>query len=117
MGSWVAPLVDGELVAQREDLELEGGARSEASAERREEGEEDSLHEARRLPHLGGTHRESLAAVAFCETLLMTVASPFSGRTTAWAGSLVPLASGRQVRRFISGHRQVWALRGSVVAV
>jgi len=72
-----APLVDGELVAQREDLELEGGARSEASAERREEGEEDCLHEACRLPHLGGTQRESLAAVAFRETLLMRVASPF----------------------------------------
>ncbi len=47
------PLVDGKLVTQREDLELEGGARSEGSAERGDEGEEDCLHEGRRLPHLG----------------------------------------------------------------
>jgi len=33
-----APLVDGELVVQRENLELERGARLEAGAERREEG-------------------------------------------------------------------------------
>jgi hypothetical protein len=53
-----APLVDGELVAQREHLELEGGSRSEARAERPEEGEENCLHEERRLPHLGRTHRD-----------------------------------------------------------
>jgi hypothetical protein len=41
----------------------------------------DYHHEAHALPNLGGTHRESLAAVAFPESLLMTVASPFSGRT------------------------------------
>jgi hypothetical protein len=63
------------LVAQREDLELEGGARSEASAERREEGTENCLHEVRRLPLSGGTPRESLTSVAFRETLLVTVAS------------------------------------------
>jgi hypothetical protein len=45
-------------MAQREDLELEGGARSEAGAERREEGEEDRLHEDSKLPHLSGTKRE-----------------------------------------------------------
>ena len=82
-----APLVDGELVAQREDLELEGGrdrkpARRDARRARR------TAFMGRRLPHLGGTHRESLAAVAFRETLLMTVASPFSGRT----GRLLALA-------------------------
>jgi hypothetical protein len=83
MGPGRAPLVDGELVAQREDLELEGGARSKARADRQEEGEEDCLHEGRRLPRLGRTHRESLARAALSETLLMTVASAFSGRTTS----------------------------------
>ncbi len=38
-----APLVDGELVAQREDLELEGDSRPEACAEGGEDGEEDFL--------------------------------------------------------------------------
>jgi hypothetical protein len=76
------PLVDGELVAYREDLKLAGSSRSEASAERREE---DCHYEVRRLPHIGGTHRESLAEVAFPETLLNTVASPFSGRTHSTA--------------------------------
>ncbi len=41
------PLVDGELVAQREGLELQGGPRSEAGAERGEEGEEDFLVSSR----------------------------------------------------------------------
>jgi hypothetical protein len=45
-------------VAQREDLELEGGARSKAGAERREEGEEDCLHGGNKLPHLSGTKHE-----------------------------------------------------------
>ena len=47
MGSHVAPLVDGELVAQRKDLELEAGPRSEASANSCEDGEEDLLHGGR----------------------------------------------------------------------
>ena len=58
VGSGGAPLVDGELVPQREDLELEGSARSEAGPERREEGDEDRLHEGSKLPHLSGTERE-----------------------------------------------------------
>jgi hypothetical protein len=33
----------------------------ETGAERLEEGEEDRLHEGRRLPHLGRTHRKFLA--------------------------------------------------------
>jgi hypothetical protein len=40
----VAPLVDGELVAQGEHLQLEGSPRSEASAEESDEGEQDGLH-------------------------------------------------------------------------
>jgi len=48
-------------VAQGEDLELEGGSRPEAGAERPKEGEEDRLHEGRKLPHLARTHREFLA--------------------------------------------------------
>ncbi len=56
-----APLVYGELVAQSEDLELEGGPRSEAGADGREEGEKDGLHEGRKLPHLSGTKRQSPA--------------------------------------------------------
>jgi len=51
-----APLVHGELVPQREDLER--GPRSEAGAERPEKGEEDRLHKERRLLHFGRTHRE-----------------------------------------------------------
>jgi hypothetical protein len=43
-GSSVAALVDGELVAQGEDLELEGDPRAEAGSEGGEQGEEDSLH-------------------------------------------------------------------------
>ena len=39
-----APLVNGELVAQGEDLELEGGPRSEGSEEGGEESDEDGLH-------------------------------------------------------------------------
>jgi hypothetical protein len=54
------PLVDGKLVTQREDLELEGGSRSEAGAERGDEGEEDCLHEGSKLTHLDGTKRELL---------------------------------------------------------
>ena len=38
--------------AQREDLELERGSRSEAGAERGDEGEENCLHEAGKPPHL-----------------------------------------------------------------
>jgi len=45
-------------VAQREDLELEGGARSKAGAERRQKGEEDCLHGGSKLPHLSGTKHE-----------------------------------------------------------
>jgi len=56
-----APPVDGKLVAQRENLEPEGGSRSGAGAERPEKGKEDRLHEGRRLPHLRRTHREFLA--------------------------------------------------------
>jgi len=58
-----APLADGELVAQREDLDLEGGSRSEAGAERGDEGEEDCLHEADKLPHLSGATGQSTALV------------------------------------------------------
>ncbi len=59
--SRVAALIHGELVAQCEDLELQGGSRSEAGAERGDEGEEDCLHEGSKLPHLSGTRRDSLA--------------------------------------------------------
>jgi hypothetical protein len=52
--SRVAPLIHDELVRQGEDLELQGGSRSEASAERGDEGEEDCLHEGSKLPHLSG---------------------------------------------------------------
>jgi hypothetical protein len=45
----------------RQDLELEGGSRSEAGAERGDEGEEDCLHEGSKLPHRSGSKRESLA--------------------------------------------------------
>ncbi len=95
------PLALAGVVAQREDLELEGGARSEASAERSEEGKEDGLHEGRRLPHLGRTHRESLAGVALRETLLMTVASAFSGRTGFRGGSGDHLAAEAWAQTFI----------------
>jgi hypothetical protein len=50
-----APLVDGELVAQREDLELDSGSRSEDGAERGDEGKENCLHEVGKLPHLSST--------------------------------------------------------------
>ena len=40
---------------------MEGGARSEAGAEGRAEGEENRLHEAGKLPPLSNTKRESLA--------------------------------------------------------
>ncbi len=54
-------MIDGELVAQREDPELQGGSRSEAGAERGDEGEKDCLHVDSKLPHLFGTRRESPA--------------------------------------------------------
>ncbi len=43
-GSPVAPPVDGELVAQGEYLELEGGPRAEASANGSEKGDQDGFH-------------------------------------------------------------------------
>jgi hypothetical protein len=49
------------MVAQGEDLELEGGPRSEAGAERREEGEDDCLHGRSRLADLSATTSESSA--------------------------------------------------------
>jgi hypothetical protein len=61
MGSHVAPLVDGELVAQRKDLELEAGPRSEASANSGEDGEEDLLHGGSKLPDRGATTSETAA--------------------------------------------------------
>ena len=61
VGTRAAPLVDGELVTQGEHLKLEGGPRPEASAEQSYEGEQDGLHGGRRLPHLSGADRESLA--------------------------------------------------------
>jgi hypothetical protein len=60
-GSRVAALIHGKLVAQCEDLELQGGSRSEAGAERGNEGEKDCLHEGRKLPHLGCSGRDALA--------------------------------------------------------
>ncbi len=51
MGVVGQTLVDGELVAQREDLELEGGPCSEGSPEGGKEGDEDGLHgEAQTTP-------------------------------------------------------------------
>jgi hypothetical protein len=50
--------VDGELVAQREDVELEDGPRSEGSAEGGEESDEDGLHGRRTLPYFYGTERD-----------------------------------------------------------
>ena len=51
--SLVAPLVDGELVAEGEHLEVEGSSFLEASAEGGEEGDEDGLHgKARGYPTL-----------------------------------------------------------------
>ncbi len=50
-------LADGELVAQCEDFGLEGGSRSEAGAERREEGEDDCLHGRSRLADSGNYER------------------------------------------------------------
>ncbi len=47
MGARATLLVDGKLVTQREDLELQGGSRSEAGAERGGEGEEDTAHRLR----------------------------------------------------------------------
>ncbi len=44
VGPRLAPLIDGELVAQGKEFELEGGPRSEASANGGEDGEEDLLH-------------------------------------------------------------------------
>jgi hypothetical protein len=61
VGSRVAPLIDGELVAQGKDLELQGGARSKASANGGEDGEEDLLHGGSKLPDLGATTSESAA--------------------------------------------------------
>jgi hypothetical protein len=40
----VAPLVDGELVAQGEDFDLEGEPPAEAAAHRHDEREENGLH-------------------------------------------------------------------------
>ena len=40
----VTTLVDAELVAQGEHLEMEGNSCSEACAERRDEGNEDGHH-------------------------------------------------------------------------
>ena len=58
--AWRA-LIHGELVAQCEDLKLQGGSRSEAGAERGDESDEDCLHEAASYP-LSGTRRESLTS-------------------------------------------------------
>jgi hypothetical protein len=44
-GSVASALVDGELVAQGEDLDLECGPRAEAGAESGGERDEDSSHE------------------------------------------------------------------------
>lgn len=38
------PLEDGELVAQRKDLQLQGGSRPDTGTERSKEREEDRLH-------------------------------------------------------------------------
>ncbi len=49
----MAPLVDGELVAEGEHLEVEGSSFLEASAKGGEEGDEDGLHgKARGYPTL-----------------------------------------------------------------
>jgi hypothetical protein len=72
------------LVAEREYLELEGGVRSEAGAERREEGEKDRLHGGSKLPYLSGAKRQPPApAPPLRETPVMTVVLAFSGRTGA----------------------------------
>jgi hypothetical protein len=79
-----APLVDGELVAQREDLELEGGARSEAGAKGREEGEKDRLHEVSKLhPTSAAPSASRRRQPTLRETSVMTVVLAFSGRTRA----------------------------------
>jgi len=54
-GPDVAPLVDGDLMAQGKDLELEGGPRTETSANGSEDGKEDLLHGCSKLPGLGAT--------------------------------------------------------------
>jgi len=56
------PSVDGELVTQREDLELERDSRSKADANRGDNGEEDRLHEGRRVPRSSSANREALAS-------------------------------------------------------
>ncbi len=63
--SSATPLVDGKLVTQREDLELEGRSRSEAGPERGDEGEEDCLHEGMRAasyPTKASRRRQSHSA-------------------------------------------------------
>ena len=55
-GASATALVNGELVAQSEDLELKGGPGAKAGAERGGEGKEDCSHERSSLPRLGGGH-------------------------------------------------------------
>ena len=59
--SRLAALIHGELVAQCEDLKLQGGSRSEAGAERGDKSDEDCIHEAASYP-LSGIRRESLTS-------------------------------------------------------
>ena len=49
-------------MAQGKDLELEGGPRSEASANGSEDGEDNLLHGGSKLPDLGATTSETTAA-------------------------------------------------------
>ena len=55
----MTPLVNSELVAQGEYLELEGDSCAEASVERSEESEKDGLHEGGKLSHLGVSQLDS----------------------------------------------------------
>ena len=79
----IAPLIDGELlVARSEDLELQGGSRSKAGAERCDEGEENCLHEDRKLPRLAVPSASRRRQPALRETPVSAVTSVFSGQTT-----------------------------------
>ena len=55
----MTPLVNSELVAQGEYLELKGDSCAEASVERSEESEKDGLHEGGKLSYLGVSQLDS----------------------------------------------------------
>jgi hypothetical protein len=91
------------LVAQREDLELEGGPRSESCTERGEDGEEDFLHERSKLRNLGGTTSGLLVLVHTQRNSrdvgqfdIFGTHRPVTGPPFAWVSS--PVSTARVIR-------------------